>query len=299
MAKKPAQKLKKGSLSDDEKRQIEQLLPFNTYSEIARKLSRSPSTIRKYCQRNALSTDIQSARRLIDIKARNNHHLKVMREQLTPNEYDFAIQTYKNMSEQFGADILYSEEIQVIEYCIITCLLNRALAREMDISNLIREQRETRSGLQKKKDDVSNTKPTTDDEEAEKMDQEEYLMDKIEQIDVRIAELQEEYRAVKKDQLSLFDRKDKATTAIHGSRQQRADEISKVNQNFGDLIMFLKKNQDFRVNCGLEIEKFRLGVKEEYIRLTEPFVYADGEEDYPIFNTEVASRDDRTDTVDS
>jgi IS30 family transposase len=281
---------KVGGLSDDEKREIERLIHFNSYAEVARRLNREPATIRKYCQRNAITKDSASLRRQADIKARNNHHFRALKDQLDPAEYDFALQTYKNMSEQFGNDVLYTEEIQIVEYCVVTCLLNRALAREMEINNLIREQREIRSDLQQKKDKVNQKKVTTEEEEADKLDLEEYYMDKIEQIDLRIAEFQEEHRSVKKDQKDFFERKDKITKAVNGSRDQRADELSKVNQNFGDFILYLRKNENFRVSVGLEIEKMRLGVKEEYIRLTDPFLYADGEEDFPLFNSEVASR---------
>jgi len=35
----------------------------------------------------------------------------------------------------------------------------------------------------------------------------------------------------------------------------------------------------------------RIGIKEEYIKLTdEPHLYADGQLDYPIYNSEVAAR---------
>lgn len=292
MAKKPKKiPLKKGTLTDEEKRQIELMIDFHTYSGIARKLNRNPATVRKYCQRNALTNDLPSLRRSIDNKAKNNHHFKILKNQLTPEEFDFAIQVYKTMNEQFGNDILYSEEIQIIEYCVVTCLLNRALTREMEIDNLIREQRVVRSELVIKKDEILSRKTDDEDEEAENLDLAEQISDKIDNVDVRIGELQEEHRNVKKDQISFFDRKEKITKALNVSRDQRAKELSQVNQNFGDFIVFLRKNQDFREGVGLEIEKMRIGVKEEYIRLTEPFIYADGREDYPIFNTEVASRD--------
>lgn len=281
---------KRGTLTDEEKRQIEMMIDFQTYSAIARKLNRDPATVRKYCQRNALTNDLPSLRRSIDNKAKNNHHFKILKNQLTPEEFDFAIQVYKTMNEQFGNDILYSEEIQIIEYCVVTCLLNRALSREMEIDNLIREQRVVRAELVAKKDEILALKPENEDEEADNLDMAETLSDKIDSVDVRIGELQEEHHNVKKDQLSFFDRKDKITKALNVSRDQRAKELSQVNQNFGDFIVFLRKNQDFREGVGLEIEKMRIGVREEYIRLTEPFIYADGQEDYPIFNTEVASR---------
>jgi hypothetical protein len=268
---------------------------MTSFADIGRALNRNPHTIRKYCQRNALSNDIASKKKYTDNRAKHNHHLVVMQEQLSKTEYEFAVQVYKGMMDQFGNDVIYSEEVQIIEYCMITCLLNRALSREMELSISIKEQKVIRSDWQKKKDDLSTDKKDEDvdeDDEAEKYDLEDYYLDKIEQIDLRIADMQTEYIQVKKDQINFLDRKENITKALHVSRKDRAQEITKVNQNFGDLIMFMKKNEEFRKTIGLEIERMRLGIKEEYLRLSDLHLFADNIEDYPILNTEVISRID-------
>jgi IS30 family transposase len=284
--------LKTGSLTDQEKRDIERWIDVKNYAEIARLLNRNPATIRKYCQRNGLSNDIVSKKKYTDNRAKHNHHLVAMREQLSKSEYEFAVQIYKGMMEQAGTDIVYSEEVQIIEYCTITCLLNRVLKREMDIASEVEVHKKQRAEWQKKKDELSNTPAKDDeDEEAEKYDMEEYYMDKIEQISLSIADLQVEYVQVKRDQKDFLDRKESITKALNGSREQRAKEITRVNQNFSDLIVFIKKNEDFRNTIGAEIEKMRLGIKEEYIRLSDLHVFGDGIEDYPVYNTEVVMRE--------
>ncbi len=285
--------LKQGSLTDQEKRDIERWIDVKNYAEIARLLNRNPATIRKYCQRKGLANDITSKKKYTDNRAKHNHHLVAMREQLSKPEYEFAVQIYKGMMEQAGTDIVYSEEVQIIEYCTITCLLNRVLKREMDIAGEVETYKKQRAEWQKKKDDLANMPVKDDeDEEAEKYDMEEYYTDKIEQINLSIADLQVEYVQVKKDQKDFLDRKESITKALNGSREQRAKEITRVNQNFSDLIVFIKKNEDFRNNIGAEIEKMRLGIKEEYIRLSDLHVFGDGTEDYPVYNTEIAMRKD-------
>lgn len=287
------QKLRQGNLSDEEKRIIEQMAPNTSYAQIARTLNRNQATVRKYCQRNGITDDLPSIRKQIEFKTKNNHHFEVLKTQLTKNEYDFAIQVYKGMMEQFGNDILYSEEVQLIEYCMVTCLLNRAISKEKLLNEQIDQQRILRADLQKKKDEVIKQAEDSDDEddEAEKYDKEDYYLDKIEQIDIRISEIQSELRDTKKDQINFIDRKEKITTAIHGSREQRAKDLINTKQNFSDLITSMRKNQEFRRQIGLELEKMRIGIKEEYIRLTDnPHLYADGQEDFPIYNSEVALR---------
>jgi hypothetical protein len=290
--------LKKGGLTDEEKRKIESMIDISTFADIGRAINRNPHTVRKYCQRNALSKDITSKKKFTENRAKHNHHLIVMQQQLTKQEYEFAVQIYKGMMDQFGNDIIYSEEVQIIEYCMITCLLNRAFSREMELSTAMKEQKKIRADWQKKKDDLANVVIKDDedgdeeDKEAEKYELEDYYMDKMEQIDLRIADMQTEYMQVKKDQINFLDRKENITKALNVSRRDRAQEITKVNQNFGDLIMFMKKNEDFRKSIGLEIERMRLGIKEEYLRLSDLHLFADNVEDYPLLNTEVVTRHD-------
>lgn len=292
---KAAVKYRSGALTDEEKRVIEEMVGTSTYSKIAAHLNRKDVTIRKYCQRHGLTKDRQSIKRTVQFKAKHNHHFIVLKEQLTDEEFEFAIQVYNSMMEQFGNDILYSEEIQLIEYCVVTCLLNRALSKEKSLNSQIQEQRDLRVELQKKKDEVLNSEDGDEEEDEEKegakYDQEDYYLDKIEQIDMRISELQSDLRDTKKDQINFIDRKEKITIAIHGSREQRAKELINTKQNFSDLITSMRKNGAFRKAIGLEIEKMRLGVKEEYIRLTSsPHIYINNEEDFPILNTEVVER---------
>lgn len=287
-------KYKLGALTDEEKRTIEQMVSTSTYSQIAAQLNRKDATVRKYCQRQGFTKDKQSVKKKIQFKAKHSHHFNVLKEQLTEDEFNFAIQVYNSMMEQFGNDILYSEEIQLIEYCVVTCLLNRALSKEKTLNSQIQEQRVLRSELQRKKDEILNSENSDgedEEKEGEKYDQEDYYLDKIEQIDMRISELQSDLRDTKKDQINFIDRKEKITVAIHGSREQRAKELINTKQNFSDLISAMKKNTAFRKAIGLEIEKMRLGVKEEYIRLTSaPHIYINNEEDFPILNTEVVER---------
>ena len=290
-------KYKSGALTDEEKRTIEQMIGVSTYAKIASSLNRKVDCVRKYCQRNGITKDKQSIKKSIQFKAKHSHHFTVLKEQLTDDEFNFAIQVYNSMMDQFGNDILYSEEIQLIEYCVVTCLLNRALSKEKSLNIQIEEQKKLRAELQRKKDEVLNSIKNDEDEdedeekEGAKYDEEDYYLDKIEQIDMRISELQSDLRDTKKDQISFIDRKEKITIAIHGSREQRAKELINTRQNFSDLMISMKKNGEFRKAIGLEIEKMRLGIKEEYIRLTSsPHIYSDNEEDFPILNTEVIER---------
>lgn len=277
---------KRGAFSDEEKRMIEQLIKFDTYAAIAKKLNREPSAIRKYCQRKGITNDITSIEKNIEQKTKRSPHFEELNNILTEREMDLAHKIYTELMKQFGGDILPSEEIQVIDFCIVSAMLNRALAREKEINKIMGDQLALRDILEKQKEGI-------EDEE----DQDDWY-DKIEQIDLRIQNLSDELKEVKKNQVAFLDKKRDATKNMNASRDQRAAEIAKANENWSDFVYYLKKNPEFRKMLGYEIESMRLGMKEEYIRLTQFHEYADGELDNPILNSDVIENNQFVDTYD-
>lgn len=266
---------KNGSLSDQEKRTIEQLIKFETFKTIGDKLNRNPCTIRKWCQRNGVVKDSTSVNRQIEDKKKRSPHFEELANILTDREMDLAVKIYTELMKQFGGDILASEEIQVIDFCVISALLNRALSREKELLKAIDQQNALMEALEKEKESLGED------------DDKENWYDRIDQVSLRLATLSEEMIQAKKNQLAFIDKKEKAQTKMNASRDQRRDELSKMNENWGDFVVYLKSNPGFRAKLGLDLEKNRLGIKEEFIRLSQLHEYADGEVDYPVFNSDV------------
>jgi hypothetical protein len=163
----------------------------------------------------------------------------------------------------------------------VSALLNRALAREKQVIFLIEGQTKVREKLEKDRGKIG------DDEEDEMDD----WYEKIEQVDIRIASLSDELKELKKNQLAFLQKKEGTAKALNMAREQRSAEISKMNENWADFILYLKKNPDFRRNMGYDIEKMKIGIHEEYVRLSQLHEYADGEMDYPILNSDVVERE--------
>lgn len=274
--------LKKGSLSDQEKRTIEQLIKFDTFVSIGEKLNRNPDTIRKWCQRNGITKDQASVSKQIEEKKKRSPHFEELNNILTDKEMDLAVKIYTELMKQFGGDILASEEIQVIDFCVISALLNRALSREKELLKILEHQTALLDELEK-------NKPGIDDEDEDR----DNWYDKIDQVSLRIASLSDDLKEAKKNQLSFIDKKEKAQTKMNASRDQRRDELAKMNENWGDHVLYLKSNVAFRTKLGLDLEKNRLGMNEEFIRLSQLHEYADGVMDYPVLNSKVIERENR------
>lgn len=282
----PIKSLKKGALSDQEKRTIEQLVKFDTYSAVAKKLNRDPATIRKWCQRNGITKDRASESKGLEDKKKRSPHFEELSNILTDREMDLASTIYTDLMRQFGTDILASEEMQVIDYCTISASLNRALAKEKEVQKILDQQLSLR-------DQLELEKPGLDDD-----DEKDNWYDKVDQIDLRISSLSDDLKEAKKNQLSFFDKKEKITNAMGASRNNRAKEIAKSNENWADFVVYLKTNVEFRTKLGLEIERARLSIKEEFIRLSQLHEYADGIVDHPVFNSDVMELEDTLSNTD-
>lgn len=282
------QVLKKGALSDEEKRAIEQQIKFDSFSAVAKKLNRNEATVRKWCQRNGITKDRTSENKNLEEKKKRSPHFEELSNILTDREMDLAVKIYTELMRQFGSDILPSEEIQVIDFCVISASLNRALAKEKEIQKILDQQIALRELLEKEK-------PSFDEDDGNLADD---WMDKIDQIDLRISTLTDDLKETKKNQLSFFDKKEKATNALGASRNNRAKDIAKSNENWSDFVVYLKTNVDFRTRLGLEIERARLSIKEEFIRLSQLHEYADGIVDYPVLNSDVVEFEDKMNSTD-
>jgi len=282
------QVLKKGALSDEEKRAIEQHIKFDSFSAVAKKLNRNEATVRKWCQRNGITKDRTSENKNLEEKKKRSPHFEELSNILTDREMDLAVKIYTELMRQFGSDILPSEEIQVIDFCVISASLNRALAKEKEIQKILDQQIALRELLEKEK-------PGFDEDDGNLADD---WMDKIDQIDLKISTLSDDLKETKKNQLSFFDKKEKATNALGASRNNRAKDIAKSNENWSDFVVYLKTNVDFRTRLGLEIERARLSIKEEFIRLSQLHEYADGIVDYPVLNSDVVEFEDKMNSTD-
>ena len=182
------QVLKKGALSDEEKRAIEQQIKFDSFSAVAKKLNRNEATVRKWCQRNGITKDRTSENKNLEEKKKRSPHFEELSNILTDREMDLAVKIYTELMRQFGSDILPSEEIQVIDFCVISASLNRALAKEKEIQKILDQQIALRELLEKEK-------PSFDEDDGNLADD---WMDKIDQIDLRISTLTDDLKETKK-----------------------------------------------------------------------------------------------------
>jgi hypothetical protein len=275
--------IKKGRMTDEEKRQIEKLIPYHTYEEVAVKLNRSPNTVRRYCQRSGITRDKVSAEKNLETKIKDSAQFAPLVKQLEPEEIQAVIHIYENMMRQFGSDVTFSEEQQILDYARTSCLLDRALAREhvlsREIDKMNKEVKQLERELEKMKKEGQR------DEQFD--EKEDMLLEKIDQANVERATAMDELKSVRANQNTFINQKQSLLGNMNSTRKARANELTKANESLADQLAYMQKNPAYRRELGIKMEKNRLGMKEEYIRLSELHKYADGLEDRPVINAEI------------
>lgn len=270
-----------GRISDEEARFIERNLPLSSYKDVGLQLNRNPETIRKWCQRNGISTDKVSRKKTVIEDIKRDKFFQQLDEMLTEDEIVLSHSIYLEMCEQFGNDIKYSERQEIIDFCIVTCLLNRELRKEKFIDEEMFRLNKEKTNLKKKKDSIGD-----DEDELE-----EEWIEQIDEIDMAIADIKEDRKETKIRQDKLMERKDKLLNSMNASRKNRADQLTHASKNFSALTEYLQKNPEYRRQVGLDIEKMRLAVHAEWFRLAQLHEFADGSLDYPILSSETVAKE--------
>jgi hypothetical protein len=102
-----------------------------------------------------------------------------------------------------------------------------------------------------------------------------------------------EYETAKANNKTLTDRQkiyqdrmDKALVALKATRQQRDKTIENKGKDFVSLIKWLMEEEN-RLNAGQEMGLRKLAMETEYANLTKPHKFDNGEQDFPVFNSDV------------
>jgi len=283
----PRGNFKWGRISDEEGRFIERTLPLSSYKDVALQLNRKPETVRKWAQRNGISTDKISRKKTVIEDIKRDKFFQQLDEMLTEDEIVLSHSIYLEMCEQFGNDIKYSERQEIIDYCIVTCQLNRELRKEKLIDEEMFKLNKEKTKLKQKKDSKGDDEDDLEDEWAEQIDE----------IDYAIADMKEERKETKIRQDKLMERKDKLLNSMNASRKNRANQLTDAAKNFSALTEYLQKNPDYRRDVGLQVEKMKLAVHAEWFRLSEIHKFADGSYDYPIFSAETVAKELERDSL--
>lgn len=242
--------------------------------DLACQLQRNPKTVYNYVREKlGYGKEVyKETKKDLEFDIKKSPIWKQISEQFTGPELDTFLYHYSNLVSQFNYDVFATERLQIIEFCRIEILINRALKKMNDVN--------TQIGDLDREIDLEY-----------KLLEEERDQQKI----IRLKELRASMNVsainYTKDYKELLDKKGTLLREVKGTRADRIKRIEESKATIGTYLGSLLDNTEMRRSLGLEIEKFRLATKIEYQRLSDYHTYIDKSVEQPILNTENIKED--------
>ena len=128
-------------------------------------------------------------------------------------------------------------------------------------------------------------------DDERKLDKEEQDFDRILNLERQVAVLRAAQESLSKDYKDLQTRKNVLLKELKGTREQRIQRLEDSKHSFIGWVKNLTQNPDEVHRIGLEMEKMRLAMEQEEVRLAGYHKYEDGTVDQPFHNPENVKND--------
>jgi len=265
--------MKKGRFSKEEIEFIEAQAEVLSPDSIAQQLDRDPVSVKKWIQENIGFSTKQKKEAEVANELKNKEYYREIKNQFRDDEIEVFQFHFKKMWSQFRDDVFHTEEMQIIDTIKLEILMNRVLKAQKDSQDQILEyQRMIQQEKQLAPDQRDN----------------ELVFDLERQVAVYKASLE----TLSKDYKDLQDRKARMLKDLKGTREQRIKAIEDSKQTFGSLVKQIATDSEFRKKMGIDMEKMRLAMENEKVRLSEYHTYEDNAVDQPFLTPETIAKED-------
>lgn len=261
-----AKNKKSGPISTEEQNFISLNAKTLSPQEIADKLGRNVDTIIKQMgQVNTLSVKGT----VLDLERRSDWG--AIKSQFTPEEIEIFKSHYMNITSQFKEEIYYTESLQIINAIKYEILSNRILKDQMTIkTEVARLQQE----LEKERfEDPPN-------------------QDRIKGIEFQIASYCGAEVANSKEFRESSTRLMAVLKELKALRSDRISKVEDMKKSFSSFMKGIIEDPLLKKELGSYIEKMRLSQEIELKRLSQPYLYANGEVDRPFLNSTTINLED-------
>lgn len=264
--------VKRGPLSDREKRFIEKNYFSKTDKEMAEILGRTVNLVMDYHLQYIQSTETASSitADMTEIKKELHAEPEWMQfqKQYTGEELSLFEHLYVQLVSQFKRDVMATEKMQIYQAINIQILLHRH--------------------------NVERMKVTKDMERIERLLEREYKADVDDQEKALIMELEGQLAGLRNSSITrtreykdLSDKFSNIVKDLKGTREQRIQKIEESKETFVGLIRKLEQEEMQRV-LFVEHTLVRDAVKKEKKRLENYHEYMDGSIDKPLLTPDSA-----------
>lgn len=241
------------------------------YQDIARYLNRKPETVRTKLELYIIpenNGDLPDSDTVQTIK--KTLVWRELKQQFTSAELEKFMYYWRKIVEQFGGDVMATEEMQVVDYIRLELLGDRILNAQQ--SNL-----QTISELEEKIE--AEKKGIREGDFEAGPDRLDNLINQVESIRRGQESTMKEYK-------DIFTQKSKLLDQMKGTRDARIKHLSSTKENIPDWMKQIMLDEATRKKLGIYMAKVRLAMKKEEERLSQWHEYTDKNIDLPILTTE-------------
>ena len=255
--------IKKGRLSVEDEAFIMANATRLSVKDIATQINRSPEGVKKACVRLGLDYEQRDS----EVGLINKKFYMQIKTQFREHELVHFANQWDAMKNQFGEDVLYTEENQIVDTITMDILISRELT--------------TQALTESRMEDIFKELKTCTDGE-EKM----ALRDEL-------AALRASQGDHLKNYNNLIDKKMKSLAQLKATRQQRDVRLSSKNLNFNDKLREIIDNDELREVLGKRVAKYIIAMEQERLKLAEWHEYEDGTVDQPLLNCDTVLEEEK------
>jgi len=259
--------IKSGRISASEEEQILALAEKLPYGEIAIQFGRNAETIRKLIEKKLgkkLSIGGRNTDPVYDIK--KSMIWKELELQFSEQELKTFLFHWERTISQFKDDVFPTEEMQIVDMIKLDILMNR----------LMREQRDSMKIIDALQAEIDSESKLGEDADA----------DRIASLSVQIANHRTAKESLSKEYTQYHTRKENMLKDLKATRAERVQHIENSKSTVIGWVTRLLNDSALRKELGIKMEKFRIAVDLEKVRLFEPHKYMDGEIDSPLLTSD-------------
>jgi len=260
--------VKTGRLSKEEWQYIEENAEVLSVEEIANNLDRDQEPIIKHLKRMGLFSDrVQSLETQAEYDLRSKPDWEELKKQFNEQELKLFLHHWSQIIAQFRNDVLKTEQLQIIDLIKLDILMNRALR-----------------GQKQSEDDIVRLEEILIEKKLAASDVQD--RDEIFSLERNIASLRASKEALSRDMKDLYSKKEATFKNLKATREQRIQKLESNKVTMAGLIEKILRNPQFYEEQGKQIEKMRLAMEKEKIRISDFHTYEDGSIDQPFLNAD-------------
>jgi hypothetical protein len=258
---------KRGQLSLEEEKFIQDNINSLSIEQIAESLNRNIDPIKKYIKENQLfSSDDTKEIEILRQKLHSKTFWSEVEKQFDEEsgELTYFENTWIGLIKQFREDVLPAEELQIKQFITIDILINRSMKeRKRHITETEKLQR------------------VIDNEYAKPEDQRD--IPKLANLETQLTYARNSIASYTNEYTKLLNEQQKISKDLKATREQRIKRIEDGKSSWVGLIRMLEE-EDVREREGKEMEILAMATEKAKTKLFEYHVYADNKADVPILN---------------